>query len=88
MQTYLDLPSDLGGDVTIYLPWGVNEIYCDERELVEVNGGILTLSCHQPVRRVQYIARLVGWRHAGFAMLTLNRNCSTGMWETGVVGQN
>lgn len=44
VETYLNIPSNLGGDVTIELPSDTSEIACPAQEDIQVNGGVLTLS--------------------------------------------
>ena len=52
VESYLNLPSDLGGDMTIEVPADVGVITCATPELLEVNGGTLTLTSTNTVRLV------------------------------------
>lgn len=52
VESYLNLPSDLGGDMTIEVPADVVEIACATPESLEINGGTLTLTSTNTVRLV------------------------------------
>lgn len=53
VESYRAVAADLGGDMTIEVPSDVTEIACDSPELLEINGGVLTLTSANDVRLVK-----------------------------------